>query len=131
MAAILNFQIFAKNAKTQICFYLLNRARYSDIVEIFDPQGISPIYSCQFCPSFRTKLILPFGWTLRLPMRPISSFLCDDWRDLSVILLIYTRPEEDYFVYRLLICGHYALPLYRNHFLRGFLKSNSQLCTSE
>ena len=27
MAAILNFQIFAKNGKTQICFYLLNRAR--------------------------------------------------------------------------------------------------------
>ena len=27
MAAILNFQIFAKNAKTQISFYLLNRAR--------------------------------------------------------------------------------------------------------
>ena len=26
MAAILNFQIFAKNGKTQICFYLLNRA---------------------------------------------------------------------------------------------------------
>ena len=27
MAAILNFQIFAKNRKTGICFYLLNRAR--------------------------------------------------------------------------------------------------------
>ena len=27
MAAILNFQIFAKNRKTEICFYLLNRAR--------------------------------------------------------------------------------------------------------
>ena len=27
MAAILNFRIFAKNGKTQICFYLLNRAR--------------------------------------------------------------------------------------------------------
>ena len=27
MAAILNFQIFPKNGKTQICFYLLNRAR--------------------------------------------------------------------------------------------------------
>ena len=26
MAAILNFRIFAKNGKTQICFYLLNRA---------------------------------------------------------------------------------------------------------
>ena len=27
MATILNFQIFAKNGKTRICFYLLNRAR--------------------------------------------------------------------------------------------------------
>ena len=27
MAAILNFQIFAKNGKPQICFYLLNRNR--------------------------------------------------------------------------------------------------------
>ena len=27
MTAILNFRIFAKNGKTQICFYLLNRAR--------------------------------------------------------------------------------------------------------
>ena len=27
MAAILNFRIFAKNGKTPICFYLLNRAR--------------------------------------------------------------------------------------------------------
>ena len=27
MAAILNFRIFAKDGKTQICFYLLNRAR--------------------------------------------------------------------------------------------------------
>ena len=27
MAAILNFRILAKNGKTQICFYLLNRAR--------------------------------------------------------------------------------------------------------
>ena len=27
MADILNFRIFAKNGKTQICFYLLNRAR--------------------------------------------------------------------------------------------------------
>ena len=40
IAAILNFRIFAKNGKTQICFYLLNRARYSNFVEIFDPQGI-------------------------------------------------------------------------------------------
>ena len=40
MAAILNFGIFAKNGKTQICFYLLNCARQSDFVEIFNPQGM-------------------------------------------------------------------------------------------
>ena len=40
MAAILNFRIFAKNGKTQNCLYLLNCARSSDFVEIFDPQGI-------------------------------------------------------------------------------------------
>ena len=40
MAAILNFRIFAKNGKTQIYFYLLNRVRLSDFVEIFDPQDI-------------------------------------------------------------------------------------------
>ena len=68
-----NFQIFAKNAKTQICFYLLNRARYSNFIKVFNPQGISAIYTCQFCPSFRIKLMLPFGWTLRMSMRPISS----------------------------------------------------------
>ena len=37
MAAILNFRVFAKNRKTEICFYLLNRARWSDFVKIFDP----------------------------------------------------------------------------------------------
>ena len=37
MAAVLNFQIFAKNRKTEIGFYLLNRARQSDFVKIFDP----------------------------------------------------------------------------------------------
>ena len=61
MTAFLNFRIFAKNAKTQICFSLLNCARQSDFVKIFDAQGISAIYSCQFCPSFRAKLTLPFG----------------------------------------------------------------------
>ena len=40
MAAILNFRILAKNGKTRICFYLLNRVRHSDLVKIFDPQGI-------------------------------------------------------------------------------------------
>ena len=27
-----------------------------------------------FVPSFRAKLMLSFGWTLRMPMRSISSF---------------------------------------------------------
>ena len=36
MAAILNFRIFAKNRKTEICFYLLNHAIQSDFVKIFD-----------------------------------------------------------------------------------------------
>ena len=48
MAAILNFRIFAKSGKTQICFYLLNRARYSDFIEIFDPKGIRAMYSWLF-----------------------------------------------------------------------------------
>ena len=48
MAAILNFRIFAKNGKTRICVYLLNRVTQSDFVEIFDPQGIRAMYSWQF-----------------------------------------------------------------------------------
>ena len=52
MAAILNFRIFAKNGKTQISFYLLNRARLSDFGKIFDLQRIWEFYSCQFWKSF-------------------------------------------------------------------------------
>ena len=48
MPAILNFRIFAKNGKTRISFYLLNRVTQSDFVEIFDPQGIRAMYSWQF-----------------------------------------------------------------------------------
>ena len=48
MAAILNFRIFAKNGKTQISFYLLNRARSSDFIKIFNPQGIWALYSWKF-----------------------------------------------------------------------------------
>ena len=48
MEAILNFKIFAQNGKTQICFCLLNHARYSDFVETFYPQDISANYSLQF-----------------------------------------------------------------------------------
>ena len=52
MAAILNFRIFAKNGKTRICFYLLNRVTQSDFIEIFDPQGIRAMYSWQFSKNF-------------------------------------------------------------------------------
>ena len=51
MAAILNFRIFSKNGKTQICFYLLNRARSSDFIEIFDPQ-VSKECTLQFQKNF-------------------------------------------------------------------------------
>ena len=63
MAAILNFRIFAKNGKTRICFYLLNRVTQSDFVEIFDPQGIRAMYSWQFpkiFPSPKMAAILNF-----------------------------------------------------------------------
>ena len=63
MAAILNFRIFAKNGKTQICLYLLNRVRQSDFVEIFDPQGISAMCSWQLkkiFPSPKMAAILNF-----------------------------------------------------------------------
>ena len=51
MAAILIFE-FCQKCKTQICFYLLNRARNSNFVEIFDPQSISAIYSCPSLKDF-------------------------------------------------------------------------------
>ena len=39
MAAILNFRIFAKNGKTLICFYLLNRAEIERFRQNFRPTG--------------------------------------------------------------------------------------------
>ena len=63
MVAILNFPIFAKNGKTRIYFYLLNCVTQSDFVEIFDPQGIRAMYSCQFqkiFPSSKMAAILNF-----------------------------------------------------------------------
>ena len=63
MGAILNSQIFAKNGKTWICFYLLNRVTQSDFIEIFDPQGIEAMYSWQFqkiFPSPKMAAILNF-----------------------------------------------------------------------
>ena len=52
MVAILNFRIFAKNAKTQICFYLLNHVRQSSFVGIFDPYGNSVNYTLQLLATF-------------------------------------------------------------------------------
>ena len=49
MATIWNF---CQKWKTHICFYLLNCARYSDLIEIFDPQGILVNYSLQFSKNF-------------------------------------------------------------------------------
>ena len=40
--------------KTQICFYLVNRARWSNFVGIYDPHGISANYSVIF-----QKIFLP------------------------------------------------------------------------
>ena len=39
MAAILNFQIFAKNGKTQICYYLLNHCEMEQLRQNFRPPG--------------------------------------------------------------------------------------------
>ena len=61
MAAILNFRIFTKNGKTQICLYLLNRARYIDFVKIFDPQDI--LRNILFI-----ALIHPSQWTIANPV---------------------------------------------------------------
>ena len=63
MAAILNFRIFAKNGKTLICFYLLNRARWSNFVEIFDPRVFKKYTLCNFqkiFPSPHMAAILNF-----------------------------------------------------------------------
>ena len=52
MAAILNFWIFAKKmAKHKLAFISLTM-RESNFIEIFDPQGISGIYSFQFSKNF-------------------------------------------------------------------------------
>ena len=77
MAAILNFRFFAKNGKTQICLYLLNRARYSDFVEILDPQGIKGMYSLQFSKNFP---LLKNGGHFEF-----SNF-CQKWQNTNLLL---------------------------------------------
>ena len=48
-STLANFQKFFLSLKMtailnqQICFYFLNRARYQDFVEIFDPQGVQSV----------------------------------------------------------------------------------------
>ena len=53
MAAILNFSNFCQKRKKQ---------KFASI-------------SLTVQDRFRAKLMLPFGWTLRMPMRPISSLI--------------------------------------------------------
>ena len=58
-----NFRIFAKNGKTQICFYLLNRARWSDFVEISTHRVFKECNLCNFqkiFPSPKMAAILNF-----------------------------------------------------------------------
>ena len=54
MAAILNFRIFAKNGKTQICFYLLNRVRYRAISSKFSIHRV-----CEKCTLGNFQKIFP------------------------------------------------------------------------
>ena len=45
----------------------------------FSIHWVSP-QSTQFCPSTRAQLMLSFGWTLRMPMCPISILIFDEYR---------------------------------------------------
>ena len=62
MAAILNFRIFAKNGKTQIRFYLLNHARWSNFVENFDPEGIKGMYLINILLAVLKKISSHQNW---------------------------------------------------------------------
>ena len=68
------FSNFCFFGKTQICFYLLNRARYNDFVEIFDPQGIRAMYSWQFQKLFPSP-----------KMAAILNF-CQKWQNTKLLL---------------------------------------------
>ena len=77
MAAILNFRIFAKNGKTQICFYLLNRARFH---RNFQPTGYLSI------------VLLAIFKNFPLPKNgghfEFSSF-CQKWQNTNFLLSPY------------------------------------------
>ena len=63
MAAILNFRIFAKNGKTQICFYLLNRADRAISAKFSIHRGSKECNLCNFpkiFPSPKMAAILNF-----------------------------------------------------------------------
>ena len=65
MTAILNFRIFAKNGKTQICFYLLNRAK------IFPSPKMAAILNFRiFAKNGKTQI---FFYLLNRASRAISS----------------------------------------------------------
>ena len=78
MAAILNFRIFAKNGKTQICFYLLNRARWA-ISWKFSTHRVSK--ECNICnfqkifPSPKMAAILNFRIFAKNGKTQISFYL--------------------------------------------------------
>ena len=71
MTAILNFHILVKNAKTQICFHLLNRAKFlthrvsqqstlANFVQVLEQNSCFPLgghYPCQ-CVLFLVYLNL-------------------------------------------------------------------------
>ena len=74
MAAAWNFRIFVKMEKHKYaCISLTVRDRA--ILSKFSTHRVSQQSTlANFVPSFRAKLMLPFGWILRMPMRPISSW---------------------------------------------------------
>ena len=78
MAAILNFRIFAKNGKTQICFYLLNRARYRAISSKFSTHRVSK--ECTLC-KFQKKFPLPKNGGYF----EFSNF-CQKWQNTNLLL---------------------------------------------
>ena len=78
MAAILNFRIFAKNGKTQICFYLLNRASRA-ISSKFSTHRVSEHCTLgnlkKIFPSPKMAAILNFRIFAKNGKTQISSYL--------------------------------------------------------
>ena len=55
-------------------------------------------------PSFRAKLMLPFGWTLRLPMHPIFSPMAVRFLELIFISRRALGQEGDYKMHHVCVC---------------------------